>query len=79
MRSERVEELHPCIVNFGDMPTRHLPFPSMVVASRNDPYMSFETARLYANLWGSELADMGTQGTSTFGAVTDVGHSAISS
>ncbi|EHS52635.1 protein of unknown function DUF1234 [Rhizobium sp. PDO1-076] len=59
---DRVEELHPCIVNFGDMPTRHLPFPSMVVASRNDPYMSFETARRYANLWGSELADMGNAG-----------------
>jgi predicted alpha/beta hydrolase family esterase len=59
---DRVEQLHPCIINFGDMPTRHLPFPSMVVASRNDPYMSFDTARRYANLWSSELADMGNAG-----------------
>lgn len=58
----KVEELHPCVVNFGAMPVRRLPFPSMVVASRNDPYMSLETARQFANLWGSELADIGHAG-----------------
>lgn len=59
---ERVEELHPCIVNFGEMPTGALPFPSMIVASRNDPYMSVDTARRCANLWGSQFADMGNAG-----------------
>lgn len=34
----------------------------MIVASRNDPYMSFETAGRCANLWGSEFADMGSAG-----------------
>ncbi|WP_250956886.1 alpha/beta hydrolase [Rhizobium sp. CG5] len=58
----KVEELHPCVVNFGGMPVRRLPFPSMVVASRNDPYMSLESARQFANLWGSELADIGNAG-----------------
>ncbi len=59
---ERVEAMHPCIVEFGTMPTRHLPFPSIVVGSRNDPYMSFDTARRCANLWGSDLADLGHAG-----------------
>ncbi|OLP46004.1 RBBP9/YdeN family alpha/beta hydrolase [Rhizobium oryziradicis] len=57
-----VENLHPCIVNFGSMPVQRLPFPSTVVASRNDPYMEFETTRRYANLWGSDLIDIGAQG-----------------
>lgn len=57
-----VESMHPCVVNFGAMPVERLPFPSTVVASRNDPYMEFETTKRYANLWGSDLIDMGAQG-----------------
>ncbi|HBF28291.1 alpha/beta hydrolase [Rhizobium sp.] len=57
-----VERLHPYVVNFGSMPAQRLPFPSMVIASRNDPYMEFETTRHYARLWGGELADVGAQG-----------------
>lgn len=57
-----VESLHPCVVNFGTMPVQRLPFPSTVVASRNDPYMEFETTRRYASLWGSDLIDVGAQG-----------------
>ncbi|MFP5078371.1 RBBP9/YdeN family alpha/beta hydrolase [Rhizobium sp. YIM 134829] len=59
---DHVEALHPCIVRFGTMPTRRLPFPSVVVASRNDPYMPFDAARHYAQLWGSDLADLGHVG-----------------
>jgi Predicted esterase of the alpha/beta hydrolase fold len=58
----RVERLHPCVVNFGAMPERRLPFPSLVVASLNDPYMDFETTRRMVSLWGSELADLGYAG-----------------
>ncbi|MDP1860933.1 MAG: alpha/beta hydrolase [Gemmatimonadaceae bacterium] len=41
---------------------RLLPFPSIVVASTNDPYISVEGAREYASAWGSryhELPDAG--------------------
>lgn len=57
-----VERLHPCIVDFGGMPTRKLAFPSLVVASRNDPYMDFATARRLASAWGSALVDLGDAG-----------------
>ncbi|SIR23040.1 hypothetical protein SAMN05880582_10880 [Rhizobium sp. RU20A] len=59
---ERVEAMHPCIVDFGTMPNRRLPFPSVIVASRNDPYMRFETSTCFANLWGSDLVDLGPSG-----------------
>ena len=47
---------------FAPMPLARLPFPSIVVASRNDPYVSLERAREYAAAWGSELVDVGDAG-----------------
>ncbi len=75
---EKVEELHPCIVNFGEKPTRALPFPSMIVASRNDPYMSFETARRCANLWAASSPIWAMSAISTSSAGTAAGRLAIS-
>ena len=57
-----VEELHPCAVNFGAMPLKRLPFPSLVVGSLNDPYMDFNTTRQAAQAWGSQLIDLGHAG-----------------
>nr|WP_234782348.1 alpha/beta hydrolase [Sinorhizobium americanum] len=59
---ETTEELHPCAINFGDMPRWRLPFPSLVVGSLNDPYMSVERLRLTARYWGSALIDLGEAG-----------------
>jgi hypothetical protein len=39
-----------------------LPFPSVVVASRNDPWMSFERATHWGRQWGSHLIDAGNAG-----------------
>jgi len=39
-----------------------LPFPSILVASRNDPYISFSRARLLAQFWGCRFADAGEAG-----------------
>lgn len=39
-----------------------LPFPSVVVASRNDPHGSFEHAGDLANAWGSLFIDAGESG-----------------
>jgi uncharacterized protein len=36
-----------------------LPFPSVLVASRNDPYCAFERACSFGHAWGSQLIDYG--------------------
>lgn len=59
---ERTERLHPGIIDFGPMPSRRLPFPSIVVGSHDDPYMSFDRLDHFASLWGSEIVDLGKAG-----------------
>ncbi|MBO0662441.1 alpha/beta hydrolase [Jiella sp. MQZ9-1] len=39
-----------------------LPFRSTVVASRNDPFMTFARAKRHAEAWGSALVDLGPAG-----------------
>ena len=39
-----------------------LAFPSVVIASRNDPYCEFDRARLFAYAWGSQFMDYGDSG-----------------
>jgi predicted alpha/beta hydrolase family esterase len=39
-----------------------LPFPTIVVASRDDPYVAFERATAMAKAWGAELVDIGKAG-----------------
>ena len=40
---------------FAPVPLGRLPFPSIVVASTNDPYVTIERARDYASAWGASL------------------------
>ncbi|GAC1544505.1 MAG: alpha/beta hydrolase [Myxococcales bacterium] len=47
---------------FTPMPLSRLPFASIVVASRDDRYVTFERAELFARAWGSRLVDAGAQG-----------------
>jgi predicted alpha/beta hydrolase family esterase len=47
---------------FGPYPRDPLPFPSITVASRNDPYGTYEHAGDIANAWGSFLVDAGQSG-----------------
>ena len=47
------------LVGFAPLPTEPFPFPSLVVASRNDKFCSFEAAGDMALDWGSELVDAG--------------------
>ncbi|MBK0371147.1 RBBP9/YdeN family alpha/beta hydrolase [Flavobacterium agrisoli] len=51
-----------CIRNFAPMPMNKLPFPSVVVASQNDPYASFERKKDFALAWGSDFVDVGHKG-----------------
>lgn len=48
--------------DFSPLPTARLPFPSVLVASRNDPWVSFERAQHFARAWGSRLVDIGERG-----------------
>ena len=50
------------LMTFGPYPRDPLPFPSIVVASRNDPFGSYEHAGDIANAWGSMLIDAGESG-----------------
>lgn len=47
---------------FRPVPVTALPFPSILVASRNDPYGSFAFAEGCARAWGSRLVDAGSCG-----------------
>lgn len=42
-------------VGFDPVPRKRLPFPSVVVASDTDPYVSLDRAREYASAWDSRL------------------------
>jgi uncharacterized protein len=59
-----VEEaaFEPRIRRFAPLPTARLAFPSLLVASRDDPYVSFDRAEGFANALGAELADAGEAG-----------------
>lgn len=59
---ERTSTLHARNYEFGAMPQTPLPFPALVVASRNDPYMHFEKSRLIAQAWRAPLIDIGEAG-----------------
>jgi predicted alpha/beta hydrolase family esterase len=52
---ERVE-------GFAPTPSEQLPFPSRLIASRDDPWMGFHTAEALARRWGSTLVDVGEAG-----------------
>lgn len=47
---------------FVPMPLQRLPFPSKVVASTNDEWVSAPRAREFAAAWGSEFVDLGVAG-----------------
>ncbi|MBZ2208173.1 RBBP9/YdeN family alpha/beta hydrolase [Massilia soli] len=47
---------------FQPMPMEKLPFPSIVVASSNDEYLTLERARAIAAAWGSRFVEIGEAG-----------------
>src|ERR1700722_7145523 len=44
----------PELLEFLPMPTKRLPFPSILAASENDPYLPIEIASRMARAWRSE-------------------------
>jgi uncharacterized protein len=49
-------------VGFSPLPLKPLRFPSIVVASTNDPYGSVEFAKSAASAWGSRFVSIGPAG-----------------
>lgn len=47
---------------FDGVPLRPLPFPSILVASENDPHLDLERAKWFAQHWGSRLVNLGQAG-----------------
>ena len=54
-RSER-------LAGFADISRKALPFPAIVIASRNDPWMPIQGARRLAGDWGAQFVDHGMSG-----------------
>jgi hypothetical protein len=41
---------------------RRLPFPSAVVASSDDPFVSIKRAHAFASAWGAAMIEIGARG-----------------
>ena len=52
----------PGLLGFAPMPVQRLPFPTIVVASSNDPRVSLERAQYFAAAWGARLEVPGALG-----------------
>ncbi len=52
----------PRLAGFGPAPKIILPFQTVVVASRNDPFASFEQSKRLAEIWGADFVDGGEIG-----------------
>jgi predicted alpha/beta hydrolase family esterase len=50
------------LARFAPVMRTAMPFPSIVAASRNDPYIAFERARRLARIWKSRFVDAGWLG-----------------
>ena len=47
---------------FSDLPEGPLPFPAVLVASRDDPYAGYADSEAMAKAWNVELVDAGASG-----------------
>jgi uncharacterized protein len=55
-------EVREQLPSWSPIELRALPFPGVLLASRNDPYCSFERARLFAHAWNAQFMDYGDCG-----------------
>ena len=58
-RPDMPPEIDPA---FSPLPREPLPFPSLLIASRDDPYCAYERAEDFAYAWGAAIVDAGTAG-----------------
>lgn len=55
-------EIREQIPSWTPIELQALPFPGVLVASRNDPYCAFERSRLFAHAWNCQFMDYGDCG-----------------
>jgi len=55
-------ELASLLPGWGPIERQPLPFPAVLVASRNDPYCGFDRAAQLARDWDATLQDLGERG-----------------
>jgi uncharacterized protein len=48
--------------HFSPIPTQTIPFPSIVIGTENDTYISLERAKELASFWGSDFINIGQKG-----------------
>ena len=56
------EALRPTLATWSPIPLERLPFSTILIGSRNDPYCTEGRARQFARAWGSEYVDYGYAG-----------------
>jgi uncharacterized protein len=56
------DDLRSVLPSWAPISLKPLPFPSVLVASRDDPYCRFERSQGFAAAWGSRLMDLGNAG-----------------
>jgi predicted alpha/beta hydrolase family esterase len=56
------EALRPTLATWSPIPLQRLPFSTILVGSRNDPFCTELRARQFARAWGSEYIDYGYAG-----------------
>jgi uncharacterized protein len=56
------EEIDPRVARFAPVMKTPLPFPSILAASRDDPWIGFDRARRLARIWKSRFVDAGWLG-----------------
>lgn len=59
---DAISKTMPAVKPFGPVPTAPLDFPSILVASQNDPYCSFQKAEDMSFAWGSKFESAGESG-----------------
>jgi hypothetical protein len=56
------DEIRDQLPSWVPVELKALPFPAVLVASRNDPYCGFERARMFASAWHAQFIDHGACG-----------------
>ena len=56
------DDVRGLLPSWAPIPLDRLPFPSVLVASTDDPYGGFDRAQEFAAAWGSRFVDLGAAG-----------------
>lgn len=56
------DALRGLLPSWAPIVRQRLPFPSILVGSRNDPYCDFDKAQSLAESWGARFIDLGERG-----------------